>query len=78
MTSGKKGPASAQSKHPSQISTRPDPKLLEMLVCPLTQTVLEYDEEAGELISRAARLAFPIRGNIPIMLASEARRLEQD
>lgn len=52
-----------------------DPRLLEVLVCPLTKTELEYDEEAQELISRAARLAYPIRHGIPIMLPSEAREL---
>jgi uncharacterized protein YbaR (Trm112 family) len=52
-----------------------DPKLLEILVCPLTKTTLEYDAEAQELISRAAGLAFPIRDGIPIMLADEAREL---
>ena len=53
-----------------------DPKLLEILVCPLTKTTLEYDAERQELISRAARLAFPIRNGIPIMLEEEARALE--
>ncbi|MCB1481802.1 MAG: Trm112 family protein [Rhodobiaceae bacterium] len=53
-----------------------DPKLLEILVCPLTKTVLEYDAGAQELISRAARLAYPIRDGIPIMLPGEARPLE--
>lgn len=53
--------------------TRIDPRLLEILVCPLTKTVLEYDAEAQELISRAARLAYPIRDGIPIMLPEEAR-----
>lgn len=53
-----------------------DPKLLELLVCPLTKTVLEYDAESQELISRAAKLAYPIRDGIPIMLAEEARQLE--
>jgi uncharacterized protein len=53
-----------------------DPKLLEILVCPLTKTPLEYDVEKQELISRAAKLAFPIRDGIPIMLAEEARRLD--
>ena len=53
-----------------------DPKLLELLVCPITKTTLEYDREAQELISRAARLAFPIRDGIPILLEEEARRLE--
>jgi hypothetical protein len=52
-----------------------DPKLLEILVCPVTKTRLEYDREKQELISRAARLAYPIRDGIPIMLADEARQL---
>jgi uncharacterized protein len=53
-----------------------DPKLLEILVCPLTKTTLEYDAERQELISRAAKLAYPIRDGIPIMLPEEARALE--
>lgn len=53
-----------------------DPKLLEILVCPLTKGRLEYDRERQELISRSARLAFPIRDSIPIMLADEARKLD--
>ena len=53
-----------------------DPKLLEILVCPLTKTTLEYDAERQELISRAAKLAYPLRDGIPIMLAEEARPLE--
>ncbi|HEX2215763.1 MAG TPA: Trm112 family protein [Xanthobacteraceae bacterium] len=53
-----------------------DPKLLEILVCPLTKSTLEYDAEHQELISRAAKLAYPIRDGIPIMLPEEARRLE--
>ncbi len=52
-----------------------DPKLLELLVCPLTKTTLEYDAVKGELVSRAARLAYPIRDGIPIMLPEEARPL---
>jgi uncharacterized protein YbaR (Trm112 family) len=52
-----------------------DPRLLEILVCPVTRTPLEYDRAAGELISRAAGLAYPIRDGIPIMLAEEARSL---
>lgn len=55
---------------------KPDPKMLEILVCPLTKTPLEYDEKAQELISRQAKLAFPIRGGIPVMLVSEARKIE--
>ena len=54
---------------------KPDPKLLEILVCPITKTRLEYDAEKCELISRAAGLAYPIRDGIPIMLAGEARDL---
>ena len=53
-----------------------DPRLLEILVCPVTKTTLEYDRAAGELISRAAGLAFPIRDGIPIMLPDEARKLD--
>ena len=53
-----------------------DRKLLEILVCPLTKTTLQYDAKAQELISPAAKLAYPIRGGIPILLEEEARRLE--
>jgi uncharacterized protein len=53
-----------------------DPKLLEILVCPLTKTTLEYDAVKQELISRKAKLAYPIRDGIPIMLPEEARKLE--
>ncbi len=53
-----------------------DRKMLEALVCPLTQSVLEYNEEKQELISKSAGLAYPIRGGIPIMLADEARVLD--
>ena len=55
----------------------PDPNLLEMLVCPLTRTRLEYDADAQELISKAAKLAYPVRDGIPVMIASEARQLEE-
>ncbi len=55
-----------------------DRKLLELLVCPLTKAPLEYDAEAQELISRQAGLAYPIRDGIPIMLADEARELDED
>jgi uncharacterized protein YbaR (Trm112 family) len=55
---------------------RPDPKLLELLVCPLTKTALRYDAERAELVSLAAKLAYPIRDGIPIMLPSEARELD--
>lgn len=53
-----------------------DPKMLEALVCPRTQAVLSYDAERQELISRAAHLAYPIRGGIPVMLPDEARKIE--
>ncbi len=53
-----------------------DPKLLELLVCPLTKTSLQYDAQKQELVSRAARLAFPIRDGIPVLLEAEARKLE--
>lgn len=54
---------------------RPDPKLLDILVCPVTKSTLEYDAAANELISRQAGLAFPIRDGLPIMLVDEARKL---
>lgn len=54
----------------------PDPKLLDVLVCPVTKGPLEYDKQAQELISRHARLAYPIRNGVPIMLADEARSLD--
>lgn len=53
-----------------------DPKFLELLVCPLTLSTLEYDAVRQELVSRQARLAYPIRNGIPIMLADEARKIE--
>lgn len=56
-------------------ATRIDPKLLELLVCPLTKETLEYDAARQELISRRAKLAYPIRDGIPIMLPEEARPL---
>jgi uncharacterized protein YbaR (Trm112 family) len=56
---------------------RIDPKLLELLVCPLTKTTLEYDTDRQELVSRAAKLAYPIRDGIPIMLPEEARPLDE-
>ena len=55
-----------------------DPKLLEILVCPLTKTTLIHDRERQELVSKAAGLAYPIRGGVPIMLAGEARTLSDD
>lgn len=55
-----------------------DPKLLEILVCPVTKGALDYDREAQELISKKAGLAYPIRDGIPVMLAEEARQLDDD
>lgn len=70
--SGKTGPAGRAARHGV------DPKLLEMLACPLTKAPLSWNPEAGELVSKAARLAFPVRDGVPIMLPSEARTLEED
>lgn len=58
------------------MSTQVDPKLLEILVCPLTKGPLDYDSRKGELISEQAGLAYPIRDGIPIMLVDEARQLK--
>ena len=55
-----------------------DPKMLELLICPVTGGELHYDKERQELVSKKAQLAFPIRDGIPIMLASEARPLEEN
>ena len=61
---------------PDRPETTVDPKLLEILVCPLTKGPLEYDAARQELISRKARLAYPIRDGIPIMLPEEARKID--
>jgi uncharacterized protein YbaR (Trm112 family) len=55
-----------------------DKKLLDLLVCPVTKGALIYDPEKSELISKAARLAYPIRDGIPVMLEDEARELSED
>ena len=55
---------------------RTDPRLLELLVCPVTRAELHYDAVRQELISRAAKLAYPIRDGVPIMLPEEARKIE--
>jgi len=60
----------------SDPSGRLDPKLLEILVCPLTKSTLHYDRDKQELVSQQAKLAYPIRDGIPIMLPDEARRLD--
>jgi uncharacterized protein YbaR (Trm112 family) len=64
-----------KTSSPSGPDPEVDPRLLEVLVCPLTKGPLEYDRARGELISRSARLAYPIRGGAPVMLADEARVL---
>jgi len=61
---------------PSDTSHSVDPRLLEVLVCPVSKTPLRYDRERQELISDAAKLAYPIREGVPIMLPGEARKLE--
>lgn len=63
----------------TQDTNRPvDPKLLSMLICPVSRGPLTYDKAAGELVSERARLAYPIRDGIPIMLEGEARRLDEE
>lgn len=72
----------AEHPEPAERDTAPEPgsevsaKLLESLVCPATGAKLVYDRERGELVSKAAGLAYPIRSGIPIMLIDEARKLE--
>ncbi|MDB5953887.1 MAG: hypothetical protein JWP60_495 [Ramlibacter sp.] len=57
---------------------RMDPRLLELLVCPVTKGPLDYDRQRQELLSRSARLAYPIRDGIPVLLEEEARTLSDD
>jgi uncharacterized protein len=64
------------SSPPERLEGTVDPKLLEILVCPLTKGPLEFDVARQELISRSAKLAYPIRDGIPIMLPEEARKIE--
>ena len=59
-------------------SRKVDPKLLELLVCPVTKTRLDYDPSNSELVSKAAGLAYPIRDGIPIMMAGEAREINRE
>ena len=68
----------ADAPKPNEPADRVDPRLLEILVCPRSKTSLIYDEAAQELISRAGRLAYPIRDGIPIMLEDEARPLDDE
>lgn len=69
---GRGGGKTAQDEGRGEV----DPKLLEMLACPLTKAPLQWNPQSGELVSRAARLAYPVRDGVPIMLPSEARALE--
>ncbi len=66
----------SDSEEPDLERERVDPKLLEILVCPLTKTILQYDAAAQELISRAAGLAYPIRHGVPMMTVEAARQLD--
>ena len=68
-------PSSPQTTQPAALEVEVDPRLLEVLVCPVTHGPLEFDRAKGELISRSARLAYPIRDGVPIMLPEEARDL---
>lgn len=65
------------NKDKAAATAQVDPKLLEILVCPLTKAPLRYDREAQELISDKAKLAYPIRDGIPIMLVDETRKLDE-
>ena len=56
--------------------TKIDPKMLEVLVCPITFSLLSYNQESQELVSTSAKLAYPIRNGIPVMLPSEARKID--
>ncbi len=71
-------PKTGETPEPRAATAEVDPKLLEILVCPLTKGPLRYDRARQELISEQAGLAYPIRDGIPIMLADEARRLDDD
>jgi uncharacterized protein YbaR (Trm112 family) len=64
-----------ENETPHRTAQDIDPRLLEILVCPLTKQTLEYDRDKQELISNAAKLAYPIRDGIPIMLPEEARKI---
>ena len=75
---GATGQDAQDTQDPVQPALGVDPKLLEILVCPLTKGTLRYDRDRQELISDQAGLAYPIRDGIPIMLVDEARRLDED
>lgn len=67
----------SSDKLPNREQNEVDPKLLDILVCPLSKTPLIYDKKANELISKSAGLAFPIRNGVPILLIDEARQLDE-
>ena len=67
----------SSDKVPNREQNEVDPKLLDVLVCPLSKTPLIYDKRANELISKSAGLAFPIRNGVPILLIDEARQLDE-
>ena len=75
MNNAAKTASEANRAEPHEPASDPgvDPRLLEVLVCPVTRSALTYDREANELVSRAAGLAFPIRNGVPVMLRDEAR-----
>jgi len=67
----------SSDKVPNREQNEVDPKLLDVLVCPLSKTPLIYDKRANELISKSAGLAFPIRNGVPILLIDEARQFDE-
>ena len=67
---------STETSVPLSLAADVDPRLLEVLVCPVTHGALIYDRAAGELVSKGAKLAYPIRDGVPIMLPEEARALD--
>ena len=67
----------SSDKLPNREQNEVDPKLLDILVCPLSKTPIIYDKKANELISKSAGLAFPIRNGVPILLIDEARHLDE-
>ena len=69
--------ANDNEQPPTELKERAHPRMLELLVCPLTRTTLVYDEAAQELISRAANLAYPIRKGVPLMTIDAARSLDE-
>lgn len=75
-------PPQPNSSEPTRVEgiveqSKTDPRLLEILVCPLTKVILEYDKHRQELVSRKAQLAYPIRDGVPIMLVDEARKISE-